>query len=223
LVAVHDDKSRPGSASTETGPPAGRVSRRRVLGTTVGVGLGIAGISSLAAAVRLVPRIVVAPAQEPPAKGDVLVGAQGPRKGQVLTAEDVPVDATQVFAWPMDPTSKVVKNGNTNNLILLVRGGDAGWYSQEERLYTTQNVAAYSAVCTHLCCTVSDWRKAPSAGDAHGALVCPCHSTHFNPWAGARVIDGPAPRPLPILPLAADTQGRLIVAGPFLTQVGCAT
>jgi len=223
VVAVVDDKSHSGFTSTETGPAAVRVSRRRILGTTVGVGLALAGLSSLAAAVRLVPRIVVTPAQEPPAKGDFLVGAQGAQKGRVLTVGDVPLDAPQVFAWPMDPTSKVVKNGDTHNLILLVRAADVGWYGSDERPHIAQNVAAYSAVCTHLCCTVSDWRKAPFGASAHGFLLCPCHLSHFDPWAGARVLDGPAPRPLPVLPLAAEAQGRLIVAGAFLTQVGCAS
>ena len=33
-------------------------------------------------------------------------------------------------------------------------------------------------------------------------LHCPCHFSKFNPGDGARVADGPAPRPLPALPLA---------------------
>jgi len=193
------------------------------LGTTVGVGLGVAGLSALAAAVRLVPRIVVAPDQEPPTQGDLLVYAQGARSGQVLTLGDVPPDAPQVFAWPMDPTSKVVKGGDIHNLILLVRAGDVGWYTVDQKPHTIQNVAAYSAVCPHLCCTVSDWRATPSGSGPQGVLVCPCHLTRFDPWAGARVLSGPSPRPLPVLPLAADAKGRLFAAGAFLTQVGCAT
>jgi len=200
-----------------------RVNRRQVLGSTVGVGLGVAGLSALAAAVRLVPRIVVAPDQEPPAQGDLLVFAQGARSGQVLTVSDVPPDAAQVFAWPMDPSGKVVKKGDIHNLTLLVRARDASWYTADERPHTAQNVAAYSAVCPHLCCTVSDWRTEPTAGGAHGLLLCPCHLSRFDPWAGARVLGGPSPRPLPVLPLTSDPQGRLIVAGAFLTQVGCAT
>jgi len=223
VVAVGDDQSRSGPKSKETEPAEARVSRRRVLGTTVGVGLGVAGLSALAAAVRLVPRIVVAPDQEPPAPGDLLVGAQGARSGQILTVGDVPPDAPQVFAWPMDPPSKVVKSGDIHNLILLVRAGEVDWYTIDQKPRTVQNVAAYSAVCPHLCCTVSDWRTAPSGAGAHGVLLCPCHLSRFDPWAGAQVLSGPSPRPLPALPLATDAQGRLIVAGAFLTQVGCAT
>jgi rieske iron-sulfur protein len=218
-----DDRPRPKSESTETGPDRTRVNRRHVLGTTVAVGLGVAGLSAFAAAVRLVPRIVVASDQEPPVQGDLLVFAQGARLGQVLTVNDVQRDAPQVFAWPMDPGSKVVKSGDIHNLTLLVRAGNVNWFTTDEKPHTFQNVAAYSAVCPHLCCTVSDWRTEPAAGAAQGVLLCPCHLTRFDPWAGGRVLGGPSPRPLPILPLMSDPQDRLVVAGGFLTQVGCAT
>src|SRR5215213_8466758 len=51
---------------------------------------------------------------------------------------------------------------------------------------------AYSAVCTHQGCTV-----AYKGGD----LACPCHGSVFDPARGAEVIAGPAPRPLPEIPV----------------------
>jgi len=33
------------------------------------------------------------------------------------------------------------------------------------------------------------------------ALFCACHAAQFEPKDRARVIDGPAPRRLPVLPL----------------------
>ena len=53
---------------------------------------------------------------------------------------------------------------------------------------------AYPAFCTHQRCTVAyrqDTRK----------LVCPCHSSVFDPADGAKVEAGPAQRPLPELPI----------------------
>ena len=46
-----------------------------------------------------------------------------------------------------------------------------------------------------------------------------CHDSTFDPKDGARVVDGPAPRVLPALPLAI-VDNRLIVAAPFTARVG---
>jgi Rieske Fe-S protein len=51
---------------------------------------------------------------------------------------------------------------------------------------------AYSAVCTHKQCTVA-YRN--------GQLACPCHGSIFDPANGAEVVNGPAQRPLPEIPV----------------------
>jgi Rieske Fe-S protein len=50
-------------------------------------------------------------------------------------------------------------------------------------------VAAFSAICTHMGCTV-----APSSSGKE--LDCPCHGSKYNATTGA-VIHGPAPKSLP--------------------------
>ena len=52
--------------------------------------------------------------------------------------------------------------------------------------------AAYSAICTHQQCTVA-FRG--------GQLACPCHGSIYDPENGAQVVSGPAPRPLPEIPV----------------------
>jgi Rieske Fe-S protein len=52
---------------------------------------------------------------------------------------------------------------------------------------TANTVVAFSAVCTHLGCTV-----VPNGNE----LDCPCHGSVFNATTGA-VITGPAPQSLP--------------------------
>jgi nitrite reductase/ring-hydroxylating ferredoxin subunit len=47
---------------------------------------------------------------------------------------------------------------------------------------------AFSAVCTHLGCTVNQI--------ANGRIDCPCHGSEYSITDGA-VLAGPAPRPLP--------------------------
>lgn len=51
---------------------------------------------------------------------------------------------------------------------------------------------AYSAVCTHQGCTVVY---------KHGELACPCHGSVFDPFRGGTVLYGPAPSPLPRIPI----------------------
>ena len=51
---------------------------------------------------------------------------------------------------------------------------------------------AYSAICTHQGCTVAY---------KNGELACPCHGSVFDPANGAQVVAGPAPRPLPEIPV----------------------
>jgi rieske iron-sulfur protein len=196
------------------------LSRRRLLVTGMGVGFGIGGVSLLAAIGGLVPRIKRTPANQPVQEGDLLVFASGSNEGQVITPDDVPEDGPQVLAWPMEPTNQVVRDENHLNIILLVRASEQSWFSAMEAPRTVARVAAYSATCTHLCCSVSQWIPRPFGMDPHGYLFCPCHKSHYDPWDGAKVLAGPAPRPLPALPLALSGP-RLVAAGGFLTPPGC--
>jgi cytochrome b6-f complex iron-sulfur subunit len=54
---------------------------------------------------------------------------------------------------------------------------------------TAGEVKAFSAICTHMGCTV-----APSSSGQE--LDCPCHGSKYSASTGA-VIGGPAPKPLP--------------------------
>lgn len=61
-----------------------------------------------------------------------------------------------------------------------------------EKVVVTQPAAgdfkAFSAVCTHMGCTVSQI--------ANGTIDCPCHGSQYSIKDGA-VVAGPAPAPLP--------------------------
>jgi Rieske Fe-S protein len=69
------------------------------------------------------------------------------------------------------------KNSGTPAVLVHLQSGD---------------FVAYSAICTHQGCTVAY---------KNGQLACPCHGSVYDPSNGAQVVAGPAPRPLPEIPV----------------------
>jgi rieske iron-sulfur protein len=95
---------------------------------------------------------------------------------------------------------------------LLVRFPEEEYGDETNLAFTVAGYAAYSKVCTHAGCMVSDIDNT--------TLVCPCHSGRFNPLAGATVTGGPPPRPLPQLPITLSSDGDLLATGDFEGAVG---
>ena len=215
---IHQDADghEPGEADIRTkrcaecdagGAPAWR--RRGVL----------AGILGWAAAAGLpLPRGVRAqqtetdPKRMRPQPGDRLAFERGERKGELIAPGDIELVAKQTFAYPYDPALDVLRSGSRLNRILLLRLADDA-YTDEVRERSAGGVIAYSAVCTHQRCTIIGWHP-----EDH-VFICPCHETNFDPADGARVLSGPARKPLPALPLKVD-DGLLTVAGVFIGRVG---
>ena len=146
-----------------------------------------------------------------PKPGDLLVKV-GDSTFKPLTPEEIPVAAAPTMAWAMAPADKTVRSGSRLNRVLLVRI-DTEQLSAETKPMAADGVVAYTAICTHSGCEITDWLP-----DEH-VLYCSCHSSKFDPKDGARVVDGPAPRNLPALPLSV-TDGHLVVARPFTSRVG---
>jgi ubiquinol-cytochrome c reductase iron-sulfur subunit len=80
--------------------------------------------------------------------------------------------------------------------------------------WTVDNIVAYSKICTHVGCPVALYEQTTHH------ILCPCHQSTFQAAEGARVIFGPAPRPLPQLPLTLDAQGYLVAKSDFTQPVG---
>ena len=116
------------------------------------------------------------------------------------------------MAWALDPANNVVRSGTRLNQLMLLRF-DPSSLSAETRSRAADGVVAYTAICTHNGCDVQEWL--PDSG----SLYCACHESSFDPRDGAKVLDGPAPRPLPALPLKV-VDGKLVVAKPFTARVG---
>ncbi|WP_433023309.1 cytochrome bc1 complex Rieske iron-sulfur subunit [Kribbella sp. CA-294648] len=75
-------------------------------------------------------------------------------------------------------------------------------------------ILCYSKICTHVGCPISLYEQT-----THHVL-CPCHQSTFDLADGAKVIFGPAARPLPQLPLAVDAEGYLVAQSGFTEPVG---
>jgi len=75
-------------------------------------------------------------------------------------------------------------------------------------------ILCYSKICTHVGCPISLYEQT-----THHVL-CPCHQSTFDLADGAKVIFGPAARPLPQLPLAVDAEGYLVAQSDFTEPVG---
>jgi ubiquinol-cytochrome c reductase iron-sulfur subunit len=80
--------------------------------------------------------------------------------------------------------------------------------------WTVDNIVAYSKICTHVGCPVALYEQTTHH------ILCPCHQSTFDAANGAWVIFGPAPRPLPQLPLMVDKEGFLAAASDFTQPVG---
>ena len=77
-----------------------------------------------------------------------------------------------------------------------------------------QGYVAYSKLCTHLGCPVGLYQQQTQQ------LVCPCHQSIFDVNAGCIPQFGPAPRPLPQLPITVDSTGQMRANGSFDQAVG---
>jgi rieske iron-sulfur protein len=168
--------------------------RRRILRWAIRIGTGAFSLALLLPALAL--RTLTREVREVTA-GDTLVYATGDQAGlPVDVAAIEPAMAVQAF-----PEGK---SDNERNLIELVRlAADL-----------PAGLVAYSAICTHLGCTVL-----PRLSE-QGYIVCPCHASVFDPAAAARVVSGPANRPLPALPIEVSSDGVVRAAGGFEGPVG---
>ena len=155
------------------------------------------------------------PAMTLPQPGDLLIPEMPGAPPRPMRARDLPAGGPPVLAWPMDAATGVVRRGARFNQVLLIRLTIAR-LSAAEQVFASQGVVAFSAICTHAGCVVSSWRAADKC------FLCPCHGSIYDPSAGARVIGGPAPRPLPALPLRADREA-LTVAARFTGWIGGST
>ena len=185
--------------------PGGGRGRRTVLRLALGVGLALP-VARRALAQAVDPR------QRRPQPDDRFVFAGGERKRELVKLTDLPSAGPPITVYPMDPATKVVRDDSRLNQVLLVRL-DPGALNGDTRGRAADGIVGYSAVCTHTGCDAWEWQPASTT------VKCPCHFSEFDLRNSARVLNGPAPRRLPALPLKI-VDGMPVVAGVFIGRPG---
>lgn len=153
---------------------------------------------------------------ERPQKDDLFVFTEGPQSGQVIKPSDLKQGGPPVHAWPKDAKTSVVRDGSRLNEIILIKL-DPAELDDDTRAHAAEGILAYSAICSHAGCPVTEWVK--GEGNGKTVLKCPCHNSEYDPRANAEVVFGPAPRRLAALPLAVSGD-TLTVAASFVGKVG---
>jgi ubiquinol-cytochrome c reductase iron-sulfur subunit len=89
---------------------------------------------------------------------------------------------------------------------LKVKKGRENWH--------VGGIIAYSKICTHVGCPAALYEQTTHH------ILCPCHQSTFDALDSAKVLFGPAARPLPQLPIGVDSQGYLVATSDFHEPVG---
>jgi len=185
------------------------VKRRQLLGGLFAVGAGIFSIVALFPLIRSLG----------PVPGDSLDVTEW-RKGTILVDSNGRAvhRSTLVVGGIMTvyPRGLVVtEQGQATDQTVLIRVQDTPFTTMAGReTWTPAGYVAYSKVCTHLGCPVGLYEQQLEL------LVCPCHQSMFNVRNGAVPQFGPAPRPLPQLPLAFNEDGYLVSQAGYDQAVG---
>ena len=187
------------------------VPRSKVLWSMLGLAFGSIGLATLFPLRSLLPETGPNPdkrlATTAWRKGAHLVD----ENGVLVRADDIETGSvTTVF-----PEGYNRRQAEAATLVLRVDPtelrlppGRAGW--------VVDGIVAYSKLCTHAGCPVGLYV------DTSNQLLCPCHHSIFDVLRGAQPVEGPAPHPLPQLPLAIDRDGFLVARGDFSGPVGAA-
>ena len=199
--------------TAKDGAAAAGLGRRSLIKRSLGLSLGLVGLSPLLLLRDLGPlpedsltktswkagtRLVTDPGERPIKPEDLEVGAVA----QVLPALAPGKDHRTL--------SDIAKDA-----VLLIRLRPEEFNLDAERLsWTHEGIIAFSKICSHMGCAIALYEQQTKH------LLCPCHQSTFDVTRAAKVLFGPAARPLPQLALTLDADGYLVAKQPFSEPVG---
>jgi len=186
--------------------------RRSLIKRSLGLALGLVGLSPLLLLRDLGPlpkkalsttdwkagtRLLVDPSGQPIKPSDLEVGS-----------------VAQVLPELPAGTERTLENTGTD-AVLLIRLRPEDFNLDTQRLsWTHDGIIAFSKICSHMGCAVALYEQ-----QTHH-LLCPCHQSTFDVTRAAKVIFGPAARPLPQLAITVDADGYLVAQQGFTEPIG---
>ncbi len=198
--------------TVKAGAGAAGLGRRPLIKRTLGVALGLSGLTPLLLLRDLGPlpkedlqktswkagtRLVTDPGNRPILASDLEVGAVAQTLPELAAGEERTL------------------NDIGKDAVLLIRLRPEDFNLDAERLsWTHEGIIAFSKICSHMGCAVALYEQQTKH------LLCPCHQSTFDVTRAAKVIFGPAARPLPQLAITVDADGYLVAKAPFSEPVG---
>ena len=217
------------------------IKRRKVIGLSLGIGLGAFGVGTLVAFIGgpVVPTaegmkaVLWTSGWTPRFEGETIylaraTGRPGNSPYVKMRPEDIDAGGMEtVFPWrESDGDGTTVESEHhlfdiamgVRNPVMLIRIRAVDMKRVVKRKgqesFNFGELFAYTKVCSHLGCPSSLYEQQTYR------ILCPCHQSQFDALEFAKPIFGPAARALAQLPITIDQDGYLVANGDFIEPVG---
>jgi ubiquinol-cytochrome c reductase iron-sulfur subunit len=198
--------------TVKTQAAAAGIGRRPLIKRTLGAALGLVGLGPIIMLRDLGPLPEKELEKTSWKAGTRLVTDPGDRP---IKASELEVGAVVQTLPEIDHPEHRSLNDIAKDPVLLIRLRPEDFNLDAERLsWTYEGIIAFSKICSHMGCAVALYEQSTHH------LLCPCHQSTFDVTRAAKVIFGPAARPLPQLAITVDSEGYLIAKQPFTESVG---
>ncbi len=198
--------------AAKDGAEAAGLGRRSLIKRSLALSLGLVGLSPLILLRDLGPLPGDEQKKTSWQKGTRLVTDPGDRP---IRPEDLEVGAVAQTLPAVAPGTHRKLSDIAKDAVLLIRLRPEEFNLDAERLsWTHEGIIAFSKICSHMGCAVALYEQQTKH------LLCPCHQSTFGVTRAAKVIFGPAARPLPQLAITVDSEGYLVAENPFNEPVG---
>ena len=203
------DEERESLAAAVVQRGGGILGRRKLLGGVAGLGLAAFGVVAAFPLVRsLGPLPKKTLTKTDWRRGSYLVDSTG----RPVHVDDLAVGGiVTVFPKGYQDT----ESGQAVDQTVLIRLTTENFTTRPGReTWGPAGYVAYSKLCSHLGCPVGLYEQQLQS------LVCPCHQSMFDVTNGCVPTFGPAPRPLPQLPIYIDGRGYVRAQSDYKEPVG---